>query len=241
MQRCNNNNREAQNWCCVEALWDSTLFPHLRFFFKKRRFQRGLMFPCCSLHCRSEPLCKAVSDFCGNKIGYVRHTTPHRAVACRDVFTDWHSQQCVRALLFYLHRVQQISTFSQQRSFLPDEVHSASLPALTKKITVEHPEQKFHRLFNRVFYRSHFRKSPPWLRLLSLFLFAIWHNAATVSHPTDVVFKKFCFYQFYFISSSDSFCVRVPTLHSSSELQSSHLSPFQTVIQAAGTTCSTFL
>lgn len=117
------------------------------------------MFPCCCLHCRGEPLCKAVSDFCGNKIGYVRHTTPHRAVACRDVFTDWHSQQCVRALLFYLHKVQQISTFSQQRSFLPD-VHSASLPVLTKKITVEHPEQEFHRLFNRVLYRSHFKKSP---------------------------------------------------------------------------------
>lgn len=90
------------------------------------------MFPCCCLHCRSEPLCKAVSDFCGNKIGYVRHTTPHRAVACRDVFTDWHSQQCVRALLFYLHRVQQISTFSQQRSFFPRR-SAFSLPPCAHK------------------------------------------------------------------------------------------------------------
>lgn len=90
------------------------------------------MFPCCCLHCRSEPLCKAVSEFCGNKIGYVRHTTPHRAVACRDVFTDWHSQQCVRALLFYLHRVQQILTFSQQRSFFPRR-SAFSLPPCAHK------------------------------------------------------------------------------------------------------------
>lgn len=43
--------------------------------------------------------------------------------------------------------------FLNSALFFPDEVHSASLPALTKKITVEHPEQKFHRLFNRVLYR----------------------------------------------------------------------------------------
>lgn len=118
------------------------------------------MFPCSCLHCRSEPLCKAVSDFCGNKIGYVRHTTPHRAVACRDVFTDWHSQQCVRALLFYLHRVQQISTFSQQRSFFPRRSAFSLPPCAHKENNSEHPDQKFHRLFNRVLYRySHFRKS----------------------------------------------------------------------------------
>lgn len=58
-----------------------------------------------------------MSDFCGNKIGCVRHTTPHWVVACTAVFADWHSQQCMRALLFYLHKVQEISTF-QQRSFL---------------------------------------------------------------------------------------------------------------------------